>query len=143
MAYASNAIASSSSSTEDPFQPPTFVRALYDYQSTDPSSLSFYRDDIIEVLTRIDTGWWDGILGGVRGWFPSNYVSEISEVEVREMMRGGGVFGGSALDYAEEGVDLGAVMAQERVGEANQNPADFWVPEITPDGQVRARNLIP
>ncbi|KAI0345715.1 ras GEF [Trametopsis cervina] len=59
-----------------------FCRALYDYQTNDASSLSFRRGDIIEVLTRLDSGWWDGLLGpDDRGWFPSNYVAVISDQE--------------------------------------------------------------
>lgn len=58
-----------------------FCRAKYDYQSPDDASLSFRRGDIIEVLTRLETGWWDGLLGEERGWFPSNYVDVISDEE--------------------------------------------------------------
>jgi len=58
-----------------------FCRAKYDYQSPDDASLSFRRGDIIEVLTRLETGWWDGLLGEERGWFPSNYVDIISDEE--------------------------------------------------------------
>ncbi|KAI0304394.1 ras GEF [Multifurca ochricompacta] len=58
-----------------------FCRAKYDYQSTDDASLSFRRGDIIEVLTRLETGWWDGLLGEERGWFPSNYVDVITDEE--------------------------------------------------------------
>jgi son of sevenless-like protein len=58
-----------------------FCRAKYDYQSADDASLSFHRGDIIEVLTRLETGWWDGLLGEERGWFPSNYVDIISDEE--------------------------------------------------------------
>ncbi|PKC68845.1 Src homology-3, partial [Rhizophagus irregularis] len=50
------------------------VRALYDFNSNDSSSLSFKRDDIIQVLTQLESGWWDGLCNGERGWFPSNYV---------------------------------------------------------------------
>ena len=61
---------------------PTFYcRALYDYQASDGSSLSFFQGDIIEVLTRLESGWWDGLIGNERGWFPSNYVEPISEAE--------------------------------------------------------------
>lgn len=55
-----------------------FCRALYDYQTNDKSLLSFRQDDIIEVLTKLDSGWWDGLLGQRRGWFPCNYVSIVS-----------------------------------------------------------------
>jgi son of sevenless-like protein len=58
-----------------------FCRAKYDYQSADDASLSFRRGDIIEVLTRLETGWWDGLLGEERGWFPSNYVDIITDEE--------------------------------------------------------------
>lgn len=60
-----------------------FCRAKYDYRSADVAtpSLSFRRGDIIEVLNRLETGWWDGLLGEQRGWFPSNYVEIISDEE--------------------------------------------------------------
>ncbi|KAI8982521.1 ras guanine nucleotide exchange factor domain-containing protein [Pilobolus umbonatus] len=56
------------------------VRALYAYESTDPSSLSFRPDAIIEVFAQLESGWWDGWCDGKRGWFPSNYVEIIREV---------------------------------------------------------------
>jgi son of sevenless-like protein len=58
-----------------------FCRALYDYVAQDPSALSFRTNDIIEVLTQQPSGWWDGLLGEERGWFPSNYVTIISDEE--------------------------------------------------------------
>lgn len=66
---------------EDQFITTFFCRALYDYQTNDASSLSFRKGDIIEVLTRLESGWWDGLLGEERGWFPSNYVAIISDQE--------------------------------------------------------------
>ncbi|KAJ3817695.1 SH3 domain-containing protein, partial [Lentinula raphanica] len=51
-----------------------FCRAKYAYTAQDASALSFSPGDIIEVLTTQPTGWWDGLLGEERGWFPSNYV---------------------------------------------------------------------
>ncbi|GAA5898342.1 uncharacterized protein JCM6883_000995 [Sporobolomyces salmoneus] len=60
---------------------PSFVQALYAYTGADSSSLSFRQGDIIEVLSTLESGWWDGIHceTKVRGWFPSNYVQQISE----------------------------------------------------------------
>lgn len=72
----------SSDSQPDNGEPPTFVRALYNYVSQDESSLTFEQGDIIEVLTKLPSGWWDGLLGDARGWFPSNYVEELSEDEL-------------------------------------------------------------
>ncbi|GAA5959426.1 hypothetical protein JCM21900_006856 [Sporobolomyces salmonicolor] len=60
---------------------PSYVQALYAYTGADASSLSFRQGDIIEVLSTLESGWWDGIHCDtkVRGWFPSNYVQRISE----------------------------------------------------------------
>src|SRR6266511_2322866 len=57
------------------------VRALYDFDSVTPSSLSFRKNDIIQVLTQLESGWWDGLCNGQRGWFPSNYVTTFEEEE--------------------------------------------------------------
>ena len=65
-----------------------FCRALYDYQTNDSSSLSFHKGDIIEVLTRLESGWWDGLLNEERGWFPSNYVTVISDQEAEAALNG-------------------------------------------------------
>jgi len=37
--------------------------------------LSFRAGQVIHVLNRDTSGWWDGELEGRRGWFPSNYVN--------------------------------------------------------------------
>ncbi|KAI8373371.1 ras guanine nucleotide exchange factor domain-containing protein [Choanephora cucurbitarum] len=55
------------------------VKALYAFYSTEKSSLSFEKDEYIDVLSQLDSGWWDGWCKGNRGWFPSNYV-QIVEV---------------------------------------------------------------
>lgn len=36
------------------------VRAIYPFHSDEPSSLSFDKDDYIDVLAQLDSGWWDG-----------------------------------------------------------------------------------
>ncbi|KAI7874098.1 ras GEF [Lichtheimia hyalospora FSU 10163] len=62
------------------------VQARYPFNSNDPSSLSFQQGDFIEVLTKLDSGWWDGWCNGVRGWFPSNYVQIIDDYEQEDNM---------------------------------------------------------
>ncbi|KAI8453681.1 SH3 domain-containing protein, partial [Phakopsora pachyrhizi] len=53
-----------------------FVQALYPFNGASTASLSFRKGDIIEVLTQLSSGWWDGVIWRQRerGWFPSNYV---------------------------------------------------------------------
>lgn len=58
------------------------VRAKFDFTATDGSALSFNEGNIIQVFSKLESGWWDGMLDGRRGWFPSNYVDEINEDEV-------------------------------------------------------------
>ena len=60
-----------------------FCRALYDYDSSyEAAPLTFQRGAIIEVVTCSESGWWDGIYGSQRGWFPCNYVEVIGDDEV-------------------------------------------------------------
>lgn len=67
-----------------------FCRALYDFKdpSLENSVLSFRQNDIIEVLTQKSSGWWDGLLGDERGWFPSNYITLILDEEAELALSG-------------------------------------------------------
>src|SRR5436305_10389321 len=58
--------------------PALYVRALYNYDADDQTSLSFRQGDVIHVLTQLESGWWDGVINDVRGWFPSNYCAVVS-----------------------------------------------------------------
>ncbi|KAG8717310.1 hypothetical protein FRC09_014451, partial [Ceratobasidium sp. 395] len=64
--------------------PSFWARAMFDYDVVDDSSIQFSRGDIIEVLSTLENGWWDGLVGLERGWFPSNFVTVISEAEAEE-----------------------------------------------------------
>lgn len=54
-----------------------YVLAMHDYvpQQGAATCLSFRAGQVIRVLNRDPSGWWDGELEGRRGWFPSNYVN--------------------------------------------------------------------
>ncbi|KAL1744439.1 ras guanine nucleotide exchange factor domain-containing protein [Schizophyllum fasciatum] len=66
----------SSTSLDETIRPGDYVLALHDYapQSSSATCLSFRAGQVIHVLNRDTSGWWDGELEGRRGWFPSNYV---------------------------------------------------------------------
>ncbi|KAL6080182.1 VM domain-containing protein [Balamuthia mandrillaris] len=50
-------------------------RALYDYAGETATDLPFREGDIITILDDTDpSGWWQGDLNGVVGYFPSNFV---------------------------------------------------------------------
>ncbi|KAL0992704.1 hypothetical protein UPYG_G00097160 [Umbra pygmaea] len=50
------------------------VVALYSYETGNPGDLVFQEGDIIYVTKRNDDGWCEGLLNGVEGFFPGNYV---------------------------------------------------------------------
>ncbi|XP_020610645.1 rho guanine nucleotide exchange factor 7-like [Orbicella faveolata] len=54
------------------------VKAAFPFNGRDEDELCFERGDILEVTKAVDGGWWEGTLNGKVGWFPSNYVKEIS-----------------------------------------------------------------
>uniref|UniRef100_A0A8D0CY18 Rho guanine nucleotide exchange factor (GEF) 7a n=1 Tax=Sander lucioperca TaxID=283035 RepID=A0A8D0CY18_SANLU len=53
------------------------VRARFNFQQNNEDELTFDKGDIIGVTRQEDGGWWEGMLNGRTGWFPSNYVREI------------------------------------------------------------------
>ncbi|TCD70915.1 hypothetical protein EIP91_001224 [Steccherinum ochraceum] len=57
--------------------PSEYVLAMHDFapQQGSTTCLSFRAGQVIHVLNRDSSGWWDGELDGRRGWFPSNYVT--------------------------------------------------------------------
>ncbi|KAF9488025.1 ras GEF [Pleurotus eryngii] len=123
---------------------PLFCRALYDYQAQDASALSFRRNDIIEILTQQPSGWWDGLLGDERGWFPSNYVTIISEDEAEAAFsstdRTQPVSAATVENEEWLERELGTRDGIQALANATiDSPAqsnDFWMPQVTVDGQI-------
>jgi len=140
-----------------------YCRALYDYKAIDTSSLSFQKNDILEVVNRLESGWWDGFLGDLRGWFPSNYVAVMSDEEVEVLLAQAPLqMQAAPSSYATEtpaatnGIvgegshsednwlhgDMDQSTSRNGLPEPSTslNPeaetSDFWLPEVTPDGQV-------
>uniref|UniRef100_UPI003D9C93E1 ABI family, member 3a n=1 Tax=Danio rerio TaxID=7955 RepID=UPI003D9C93E1 len=50
------------------------VVALYTYDTGKPGDLVFQEGDIIYLTSRNEDGWCEGVLNGVKGYFPGNYV---------------------------------------------------------------------
>lgn len=106
--------------------PAMYVRALYDYEADDHTSLSFRQGDTIQVITQLASGWWDGIINGVRGWFPSNYCAIISEPDRSSEI---GTPEGPTFDHGP-GSDGSNSEIRDR------EEAAFWIPQATPDGRL-------
>lgn len=50
------------------------VVAIYDYNADKEDELSFTEGSLIYVLKKNDDGWWEGVMDGITGLFPGNYV---------------------------------------------------------------------
>lgn len=103
-----------------------YVRALYDYDADDHTSLSFRQGDTIQVITQLASGWWDGIINGVRGWFPSNYCAIISEPDRSSEI---GTPDRPTFDPGPESDEPSSEVRK-------REEAAFWIPQATPDGRL-------
>ena len=63
------------------------VRALYDFQPSEPGELQFRKGDVIAVLESVYKDWWKGSLRGQTGIFPLNYVEKLSDPTHEELQR--------------------------------------------------------
>jgi son of sevenless-like protein len=57
------------------------VSVVADYKSDKPNILNLSIGDTVYVLTKTESGWWDGLIFGEdteRGWFPSTYTKAVS-----------------------------------------------------------------
>ncbi|KJX95524.1 cell division control protein Cdc25 [Zymoseptoria brevis] len=120
-----------------------YVRALYDYEADDQTSLSFRQGDIIQVITQLESGWWDGVIHGTRGWFPSNYCAVVSHPSDSSAYGRNGRAGDSEAEESEEefgehDITTPATSNGHRDGAATstQEEAAFWIPQATPDGRL-------
>ncbi len=136
-----------------------YVRALYDYEADDRTSLSFHEGDVIQVITQLESGWWDGVINGVRGWFPSNYCEIVTSPDELPETEQNGVGVADAMDEEaeedvyEEGFDdededdaddgtgllpFEGTDSESRPGNGN----DFWIPQATSDGRLFYYNTV-
>lgn len=63
------------------------VRALYDFQPSEPGELQFRKGDVITVLESVFKDWWKGTLRGQTGIFPLNYVEKLADPTADELQR--------------------------------------------------------
>ncbi|KAH7069886.1 class E vacuolar protein-sorting machinery protein HSE1 [Paraphoma chrysanthemicola] len=61
------------------------VRALFDFQPSEPGELQFKKGDIIAVLESVYKDWWKGSLRGHTGIFPLNYVEKLQDPTREEL----------------------------------------------------------
>jgi hypothetical protein len=54
------------------------ARAMYDHEASEQGELSFRKGEIVNILRRDASGWWEGECNGMTGIFPANYVRVLS-----------------------------------------------------------------
>ena len=63
------------------------VRALFDFQPSEPGELQFRKGDVIAVLESVYKDWWKGSLRGQTGIFPLNYVEKLQDPTADELQQ--------------------------------------------------------
>ncbi|KAM6938716.1 E3 ubiquitin-protein ligase SH3RF1 [Lycodopsis pacificus] len=53
------------------------AKALYNYDGKEPGDLKFVKGDVIILRRQVDENWYHGEMGGVHGFFPTNFVQVI------------------------------------------------------------------
>lgn len=123
-------------------QPVVYVRALYDYEADDRTSLSFHEGDEIQVITQLESGWWDGVINGVRGWFPSNYCQIITGPDRAmsppppDSIDSGGESSPSSGSDSPGPYPGPTYVPMETHANKDRGRADFWIPQATADGRL-------
>lgn len=117
---------------------------------------------MIQVLNQLETGWWDGVMGNIRGWFPSNYcavipVSEVSDSFDHPHYGDVGAESGADDDYyyyddARDGAGYDSdgsqrdelpILPIEGARRSNEpEEAAFWIPQATADGRLFYYNTL-
>ncbi|XP_069745912.1 SH3 domain-containing kinase-binding protein 1 [Narcine bancroftii] len=60
-------------------------QVAFSYAPQNDDELELKIGEIIEVLGEVEEGWWEGILNGKTGMFPSNFIKELPE-ELEEVV---------------------------------------------------------
>uniref|UniRef100_A0A3B4APA4 Osteoclast-stimulating factor 1 n=1 Tax=Periophthalmus magnuspinnatus TaxID=409849 RepID=A0A3B4APA4_9GOBI len=99
-------------------------KAAFSYAPQHEDELELKIGDIIEIITEVEEGWWEGVLNGKTGMFPSNFTKEIvldsdtpSIDTSQEDLRSGRTSKdspGSESDGADSRSDTGSVEIQPK-----------------------------
>ena len=133
-----------------------YVRALYDYEADDRTSLSFHEGDVIQVINQLESGWWDGVINGVRGWFPSNYCQVVTSADelpdsilqaataeqIEDEVGHGETYVEDFEEEDESDYDGTGGLPLEGAMNGDRSRSDFWIPQATPDGRLFYYNMM-
>uniref|UniRef100_A0A8V5FI09 Uncharacterized protein n=1 Tax=Melopsittacus undulatus TaxID=13146 RepID=A0A8V5FI09_MELUD len=100
-------------------------QVAFSYMPQNEDELELKVGDIIEVVGEVEEGWWEGILNGKTGMFPSNFIKELSDSEdagIEEQVKpslkdtaGSESDGGDSCSTKSEGANGGTAIQPKKV----------------------------
>ncbi|NXF43403.1 SH3K1 protein, partial [Oceanites oceanicus] len=102
-------------------------QVAFSYMPQNEDELELKVGDIIEVVGEVEEGWWEGILNGKTGMFPSNFIKELSdsddlgitqEEQVKPSLKdatGSESDGGDSCSTKSEGANGGTTIQPKKV----------------------------
>ncbi|NXM70716.1 SH3K1 protein, partial [Serilophus lunatus] len=101
-------------------------QVAFSYMPQNEDELELKVGDIIEVVGEVEEGWWEGILNGKTGMFPSNFIKELSdsddlgiaqEEQVKSLKdaTGSESDGGDSCSTKSEGANGGTTIQPKKV----------------------------
>ncbi|XP_065533400.1 SH3 domain-containing kinase-binding protein 1 isoform X2 [Lathamus discolor] len=100
-------------------------QVAFSYMPQNEDELELKVGDIIEVVGEVEEGWWEGILNGKTGMFPSNFIKELSDSEdagIEEQVKpslkdtaGSESDGGDSCSTKSEGANGGTTIQPKKV----------------------------
>ena len=82
----------------------TYVKALYDFHTSETQEIPLLTGDVVRVLRKVDDNWLKGSLHGKIGNFPANFVQT---VQLPAISTGQKIFAATRSFPAEVAGDLG------------------------------------
>nr|XP_009667546.1 PREDICTED: SH3 domain-containing kinase-binding protein 1 isoform X2 [Struthio camelus australis] len=102
-------------------------QVAFSYMPQNEDELELKVGDIIEVVGEVEEGWWEGILNGKTGMFPSNFIKELSdsddaglalEEQIKPSLKdatGSESDGGDSCSTKSEGANGGTTIQPKKV----------------------------
>nr|XP_025976513.1 SH3 domain-containing kinase-binding protein 1 isoform X2 [Dromaius novaehollandiae] len=102
-------------------------QVAFSYMPQNEDELELKVGDIIEVVGEVEEGWWEGILNGKTGMFPSNFIKELSDsddvgIALEEQIKpslkdatGSESDGGDSCSIKSEGANGGTTIQPKKV----------------------------
>ncbi|XP_032865927.2 SH3 domain-containing kinase-binding protein 1 isoform X3 [Tyto alba] len=102
-------------------------QVAFSYMPQNEDELELKVGDIIEVVGEVEEGWWEGVLNGKTGMFPSNFIKELSdsddvgiaqEEQVKPSLKdatGSESDGGDSCSTKSEGANGGTTIQPKKV----------------------------